>query len=71
MSWHFVLLLVTLLDTPIPQVAEQGDQSVVCRKHIGGMATWDFVEEIHSKHKQQGQSIFSYNKVINIIIINA
>lgn len=62
-SRHSALLLVTLLDTPIPQDAEQGDQSVVCRKHVDGMGRWDFVEEIHSKHKQQVQSIISDNKV--------
>lgn len=58
-----MLLLVTLLDTPIPQVAEQGDQSVVCRKHVDGTGTWDFVEEIHSNHYQEKQSIISDDKV--------
>lgn len=47
---HSALLLVTRLETPIPHVAEQGDQSVVCRKQVEGSKACDWGEEIHSEN---------------------
>ncbi len=50
-SRHSGLLLVTRLDTPIPQVAEHGDQSVTCSKQVGWTMGWDLEDEIHSNKK--------------------
>lgn len=49
------LLLVTRLDTPIPQVAEHGDQSVVCGKHVDVIRPWDSERDSHSVEQAPGQ----------------
>lgn len=48
-SRHSGLLFVTRLDTPIPQVAEHGDQSVICSKQVDGAIGRDLEDEIHPK----------------------